>query len=72
LHKEFTTSLRPGVFTSFFYQGTKMDTVTNISAEAVPAPSNLFITAMAVVCGLAAVVTACLAANGLDISAGLF
>lgn len=49
-----------------------MDTVTNISAEAVPAPSNLFITAMAVVCGLAAVVTACMAANGLDISAGLF
>ncbi|MGA7070885.1 hypothetical protein [Bradyrhizobium sp.] len=50
-----------------------MDTVTNISAEAVPAaPSSLFITAMAVVCGLAAVVTACMAANGLDISAGLF
>ena len=50
-----------------------MDTVTNISAEAVPvAPSNLFISAMAVMCGLAAVVTACMAASGLDISAGFF
>jgi hypothetical protein len=53
--------------------GRKMDRVANISAEAVPAPANnLFINAMAVMCGLALVMFACMATNGLDISAGFF
>jgi len=50
-----------------------MDSVTKISAEAVPAAGNsLFINTMAVVCGLALVVFACMATSGLDMRAGFF
>lgn len=50
-----------------------MESVTKIPAEAVPAAAyNLFINAMAVICGLGLVVFACLATNGLDMSAGFF
>jgi hypothetical protein len=47
--------------------------VTKISDEAVPAAANdVMITAMAVVCGLALVVFACMATSGFDMSAGFF
>ena len=50
-----------------------MESVTKISAEAVPAAANnLIINAMAVICGLGLVVFACIATNGLDMSAGFF
>ena len=50
-----------------------MDNVTKISAETVPAAAtNLIVNAMAVMCGLALVVFACVATNGLDMSAGFF
>ena len=53
--------------------GAKMDTVAKISDEAVPAAANnLFINAMAMMCGLALVVFACMATDGLDMSAGFF
>jgi hypothetical protein len=53
--------------------GAKMDTVTKISSEAVPAEtSNLFMTVMAVMCGLALVICVCVATNGLDMSPGFF
>jgi hypothetical protein len=48
-----------------------MDTVAKISAETTPA-INLFVNAVAVMCGLALVVCVCAATNGLDISSGLF
>ena len=50
-----------------------MESVTKISAEAVPAVNNnLIVNAMAVICGLALVVFACMATDGLDMSAGFF
>ena len=50
-----------------------MESVTKISAEAAPATANnLIINAMAVICGLGLVVFACIATNGLDMSAGFF
>jgi hypothetical protein len=50
-----------------------MDSVTEISAEAVPSVAdNLTVDAMAVMCGLALVVFACMATSGLDMSAGFF
>ena len=50
-----------------------MNTVTNISTEAVPsAAANIFMNALAVLCGLALVVLACMATNGLDMSPGFF
>jgi hypothetical protein len=50
-----------------------MDNATKISDEIIPAaPANLLINAMAVACGLALVVFACVATNGLDMSAGFF
>jgi hypothetical protein len=53
--------------------GAKMDTVTKISSEAVPSEANnLFMTALAVTCGLALVVCICIATNGLDMSPGFF
>jgi hypothetical protein len=53
--------------------GAKMDTVTNISAQAVSAETaNLFMTTLAVLCGLALVVFVCIATNGLDMSPGFF
>ena len=50
-----------------------MDIVTKISSEAVPAAANnLIINVVAVMCGLALVVVACMATNGLDMSPGFF
>jgi ABC-type antimicrobial peptide transport system permease subunit len=50
-----------------------MDNVVKISAEAVPSvASNLIVNVMAVMCGLALVVFACMATSGLDMSAGFF
>jgi len=50
-----------------------MESVTKVSAEAVPsAANNLIINAVAVICGLGLVVFACIATNGLDMSAGFF
>jgi hypothetical protein len=49
-----------------------MDSVTKISAEAVPAANNLMTNVMAVICGLGLVVFACMATSGLDMSAGFF
>jgi hypothetical protein len=70
LHKEFAASLRP---INLNKMGAKMDTVTKISSEAVPSEANnLFITALAVTCGLALVVCVCIATNGLDMSPGFF
>ena len=50
-----------------------MDSVTKISNEAAPAAiDNLIINVMAVMCGLALVVFACMATSGLDMSPGFF
>ena len=50
-----------------------MDSVRNISAEAAPAAAkNLIINALAVACGLALVMFACVATSDLDMSAGFF
>jgi len=50
-----------------------MDSVAKISAEPVPSmANNLIVNTMAVVCGLALVVVACMATSGLDMSAGFF
>jgi hypothetical protein len=50
-----------------------MDNVAKISAEAVPSmANNVMVNAMAVICGLALVVFACMATSGLDMSAGFF
>jgi hypothetical protein len=51
-----------------------MDAVAKISAEAVvPASATNFImNAMAVMCGLAVVMVACMATSGLDMSLGFF
>jgi len=73
LHKEFVTSLRPRNFSKIFYQDVKMDSVTKISAQ--PAPSmanNAIVNVMAVICGLAVLVFACMATSGLDMSVGFF
>jgi hypothetical protein len=50
-----------------------MDSVTKISNEAAPAAiDKLIINVMAVMCGLALVVFACMATSGLDMSPGFF
>ena len=50
-----------------------MDSITKISSEAVPSTANsVVVNVLAVICGLAVVVMACLATNGLDMSAGFF
>ena len=50
-----------------------MDSVTRMSAEVIAtSTSNVMVTAMAMVCGLALVVFACMATSGLDMSAGFF
>ena len=50
-----------------------MDSVTKISAEAVPSTdTKLIINVMAIMCGLALVVLACMATSGLDMSPGFF
>jgi hypothetical protein len=50
-----------------------MDNVAKISAEAVPsATDNVLVNVMAVICGLALLVFACMATSGLDMSAGFF
>ena len=56
-----------------------MDSVRNNSAEAASAAvenlivnKNVIINAVAVTCGLALVVLACVATSGLDLSAGFF
>ena len=50
-----------------------MDNVAKVSAEAVPSVSNIvIINAMAVLCGLAVVVFACMASYGIDMSVGFF
>ena len=56
-----------------------MDSVRNTSTEAASAAveklivnKNIVINAVAVVCGLALVVLACMATSGLDLSAGFF
>ena len=60
-------------FQAKFFQGFKMDNVAKISAEAVPAvANNLMVNVMAVICGLALVVFACMATADLDMSAGFF
>ena len=50
-----------------------MDSVTEISAEAAPSmASNVIVNVMAVMCGLALVVFACMVTSGVDTSAGFF
>jgi hypothetical protein len=50
-----------------------MNSAAKISDQAVPATdTNLIITAMAIMCGLALVVFACMATSGLDMSPGFF
>jgi hypothetical protein len=50
-----------------------MDSVTKISNDAVPAAADkLIVNVMAVMCGLALVVFACMATSGLDMSPGFF
>jgi len=50
-----------------------MDSITEISDETVPATdTNLIINAVAIMCGLAVVVFACMATSGLDMSPGFF
>jgi hypothetical protein len=50
-----------------------MDSVTKISDDVVPATdTNLLVNVMAVMCGLALVVFACMATSGLDMSPGFF
>ena len=48
-----------------------MNTVAKISGENTSS-INLFVNAVAVMCGLALVVCVCIATNGLDMSPGLF
>jgi hypothetical protein len=56
-----------------FNRGKKMDTVTKISTEAIPAAANnLIINVVAVMCGLALIVFVCMATDGLDMSPGFF
>jgi ribose/xylose/arabinose/galactoside ABC-type transport system permease subunit len=50
-----------------------MDNVAKISAQATPSVSNaVIINAMAVLCGLAVVMFACMATYGIDMSVGFF
>ena len=50
-----------------------MDDVAKISAQAAPSVSNIvIINAMAVLCGLAVVVFACMATHGIEMSVGCF
>jgi hypothetical protein len=62
----------PG-FQKNFYQGFKMDSVTKISGQAVPSMANkAIVNVMAVICGIAVLVFACMATSGLDLSPGFF
>jgi hypothetical protein len=61
LHKEFATSLRPAISSQVFIRG------VNPSAT-----DNVLVNVMAVICGLALLVFACMATSGLDMSAGFF
>ena len=50
-----------------------MENVAKISAQAAPSVSNVvIINAMAVLCGLAVVMFACMATYGIDMSVGFF
>jgi hypothetical protein len=50
-----------------------MDSVTKISAQPAPSmASNAIVNVMAVICGLAVLVFACMATSGLDMSPGFF
>ena len=50
-----------------------MDNVTKISAEAAPSTaSKIIANVIAVTCGLAVLVFACMATKGIDMSAGFF
>jgi hypothetical protein len=50
-----------------------MESVTKIAAEDISAArNNLMINVLAVICGLGIVVFACMATDGLDMSAGFF
>jgi hypothetical protein len=50
-----------------------MDSITKISVEAVPPMANkLIVNVMAVICGLAVLVFACMVTSGLDLSPGFF
>ena len=49
-----------------------MTSATKISTEAVPATGNMIVNVMAIACGFALVLFACVTTNGLDMSAGLF
>lgn len=50
-----------------------MDNVAKIFAEAAPSASHkLIVNTLAVICGLAVLVFACMATSGLDMSAGFF
>ena len=50
-----------------------MDSVTKVSPETASASVNIvIINVLAVMCGLALVVFACVATNGLDMSPGFF
>jgi hypothetical protein len=60
-------------FHASFYQGAKMDSAAKISNDSVPATdTNLIINAVAIMCGLAVIVFACMATSGLDMSPGFF
>jgi hypothetical protein len=60
-------------FHASFYQGAKMDSAAKISDNAIPTTdTNLIINVMAVMCGLAVIVFACMATSGLDMSPGFF
>jgi len=50
-----------------------MDDIAKISAQSAPSVAdNLIVNVMAVICGLALVMVACVATSGLDTSAGFF
>ena len=50
-----------------------MDSVTKITAESAPSTANKhMVNVMAVICGLAVLVFACMATSGLDMSPGFF
>jgi hypothetical protein len=50
-----------------------MDSAAKISDDSVPATdTNLIINAVAIMCGLAVIVFACMATSGLDMSPGFF
>jgi hypothetical protein len=55
-----------------FFQGAKMDSAAKISDNAVPSTDTNLVNVMAVMCGLALIVFACMATSGLDMSPGFF